>query len=108
MSAESDAIRVAADAVQALDFRAAAVATVEVANHVGARSVEGSIAYTAQAQVYATLALVEQQRAANVIAYWQLHTPRTTDGSLDDATIDVRLVDGIDEEELRELIGIPV
>lgn len=29
------------------------------------------------AQVHATLALVEQQRIANLIAYWQLHTPRT-------------------------------
>jgi hypothetical protein len=59
------------------------------------------------AQVHATLAVAEQQRAANLIAYWQLHTPRTTEGSLDDTTIDVRLIDGLEEDTLREIIGLP-
>lgn len=31
----------------------------------------------AAAQVHATLYLAEQQRIANLITYWQLHTPRT-------------------------------
>ena len=31
------------------------------------------------AQVHATLYLAEQQRIANVIAYWQLHTPRSVE-----------------------------
>jgi hypothetical protein len=52
------------DAVADGDFRAAALATLEVAEDVGVRSAEGAAVYTAEAQVYATLALVEVIREA--------------------------------------------
>lgn len=46
----------------------ATLQALEAGDCVGARTVEGAAVLAAQAQVYATLALVEQQRIANLIA----------------------------------------
>jgi len=58
------------------------------------------------AQAHATLALVEQQRFANLIAYWQLHTPRSTQ---EEGFIEVRVLhgDGDDVDTIvREGLGL--
>ena len=46
----------------------------------------------AAAQVHATLALVEQTRLANVIAYWQMHTPRSVEESMAGQQVEVGLL----------------
>ena len=64
----------------------------------------------AMAQAAATLALVEQQRIANLIAYWQLHTPRSVKESLDNGQIEVTLLYADDDRnidtEVRKGLGL--
>lgn len=60
----------------------------------------------AEAQVNATIALAEQQRLANLIAYWQLHTPRSVE---EEGFIEVRVLhtDGDDiDNVVREGLGL--
>ena len=49
----------------------------------------GAGAKAAIAVANATLALVEQQRIANLIAYWQLHIPRSAEESFEHRYIEV-------------------
>jgi len=62
------------------------------------------------AQVHATLAVAEQQRIANLIAYWQLHTPRSSVESYTDNMIEVPSLHTEDdrnvEDEIRAALGI--
>lgn len=67
----------------------------------------------AHAALYAgeqTAALVGQQRITNLLAYWQLHTPRTVSDSLEADHIEVHLLDlgdGNDVDQVvREGLGI--
>ena len=62
-----------------------------------------------QALAHATLALAEQAKIANLIAYWQLHTTRSSTESLDgNGQIEVALLhsDTDVDELIREALGI--
>jgi hypothetical protein len=57
-----------------------------------------------EAQAHATLALVEQQRIANLIAYWQLHTPRSAEESFEHRHIEVSLIDTSGDRSIDSLV----
>lgn len=62
-----------------------------------------------RALAFATLAVAEQAKIANLIAYWQLHTTRSATESLDgNGQIEVALLhsDTDVDELIREALGI--
>jgi cyclopropane fatty-acyl-phospholipid synthase-like methyltransferase len=56
------------------------------------------------ARLHAQLALVEQQRIANLIAYWQLHTPRSAQESFEHRHIEVSQIDIVGDRSIDSLV----
>lgn len=104
MSAEQDHIDAMWSAADDFRYDAAANAALRAADFVGARTAEGAAVLVTQAQVYATLALVEQQRIANLIA---LSVPQEYAGA---GQGQIRIPsygpDGALRDDIREALGL--